>query len=88
MAPGGLLHRLPLAEGVQAEIQEPGRLAFLGRDQADDILVQALGHELLLDFRNEAFLVFLGRYVPDDLVHSMQRYIIFPYFSYLCISQN
>jgi hypothetical protein len=61
MAPGRDLHRLPLAEGFQAEFEKPVRLVLLVRDQADDILVQTLGDDVLIDMGLEAFGVFARR---------------------------
>jgi len=43
VGPGGLLHGLPVAEGLEAPFQEPFRFLFLGGDQADDVFVQAAG---------------------------------------------
>ena len=62
-------HRLPLAEGVQPEIQQPLRLLLQAGDRADDVLVQALGHEFLLDIRDKAFLVLsAGEFLYDFLL--------------------
>ena len=53
MAPGGHLHSLPLAKGIQAELQHPGGLFFALGDGAHDILIQPFREELLLDIGSE-----------------------------------
>ena len=39
--PGRLLHREPVAVGLQAPLEQPLRLVLLGGDQPDDVFVQA-----------------------------------------------
>jgi hypothetical protein len=63
MGPRRHLHGQPLAVGLQAEVEEPLRLALLLRYQPYDVLVQALGNELLLHLGLEAVLVLGGAYV-------------------------
>ena len=65
MAPLGLLHPLPFAECVQAEVQQPLRLLLLRGNEPYDVLVKSLGHILLLDLRDEAFLILPGRKISD-----------------------
>ena len=60
MPPGRDSHLLPFAEGIQTEIQQPLRLLFLGRNQTDNILVQALRDEFLVHVCHESVLVFLA----------------------------
>ena len=68
MGPAGHLHRLPFAERVQAELQEPVRLLLEPGDGTDDVLVQALGNEFLFHVRHEPFLVLPGGEFLYDLV--------------------
>ena len=44
-----LLHLQPGAIGLEPPVEHPLGLVLLGRDEADGVLVQALGRELLLD---------------------------------------
>jgi len=60
MAPGRRRHLLPFTEGVQAELQQPLRLALAGGNGADDLLTQAFGHKFLLDLRDKALLIVPG----------------------------
>ena len=69
-------HLPPLAERPQTELQQPVRLAFLGGNQADDVLVEALRHVLLGDFGHEAVLVLLGGEIPDQIIHRNTKIII------------
>ena len=59
MAPRGLLLRLPVAEGIQAEVEQPRGLALLPGNQAHDVLREALLENLRIDLRLEAVLVLL-----------------------------
>ena len=68
MGPAGHLHRLPFAERVQAELQEPVRLLLEAGDGTDDVFVQALGNEFLFHVRHEPFLVLPGGEFLYDLV--------------------
>ena len=49
-----LLHLQPGAIGLQPPVEHPLGLVLLGRDEADRVLVQALGRELLLDVRGRS----------------------------------
>ena len=59
VSPSGLLLRAPVAESLQAEVEEPLRLTFLLRDEAHHVLVQACRDDLGVDVGGEAVLVFL-----------------------------
>ena len=61
LGPGRLLQGQPALERLQPPLQHPFRLVLLGRDEADDVGVQALGRELLVDVGDEAVLVALQR---------------------------
>ena len=63
MGPRRHLHRKPLAVGLQAEVEEPLRLALLPGNQAYDVLVQPFGDKFLLHLGLEAVLVLGGAYV-------------------------
>ena len=58
-------HPLPDAECVQAPRQQPLRLALLGRDDPDDLLVQPRRDRLGVDVGDEAVLVVLIRKLLD-----------------------
>src|SRR6185369_4805758 len=69
----GLGHGHPAAVGAEPPLQHPLRLALLLRDEADDILVQALGGLDDLDGRLEAVLVLVDIDTPhlvDGLLYS------------------
>ena len=55
--PGGLLHGQPPTIGLEPPLGHPLRLGLLGRDEAHDILVQALGGLVGLDVGDESVLV-------------------------------
>ena len=59
--PGGLLHGQPVPVGLEAPFQQPLRLVLLGRNQADDVLVQAAGDGIGFDVGDEPPLIFLIR---------------------------
>ena len=61
MSPFRHLHLLPPSEGVQPELQEPLRFVFLGGNQPDDVLIQALRYELLLHVCNKTVFILLFR---------------------------
>ena len=54
------------AKGLEPPLEQPLRLVLLGRDQADDVLVEPLGHDVLLDVGDEPVLVFGVRQLFDD----------------------
>ena len=66
LGPGRLLHLQPAAIGLEAGLQHPGRLVLLVRDEADDVLVQALGRIFGLDVGREAVLVLVDVDVLDE----------------------
>lgn len=70
MPPGRFFHLLPFAEGVEPELKQPLRFLLAFGDMTYDILVQALGGELLLNVGDESFLVLLGGYVFEYFVHN------------------
>ena len=49
LGPVDLFHLEPGAIGLEPPVEHPLGLVLLGRDEADGVLVQALGRELLLD---------------------------------------
>ena len=55
--PVRLLHRQPVAVGLQAPLREPLRLFLLGGERPDDVLVQSGGQGLRGDVGDEAVLV-------------------------------
>ena len=65
MPPFRRRHFLPPGKCLQAEIQQPLRLGLLCGNKPDNVLIEALGHEFLVDFRDETFLVFLLRGAAD-----------------------
>ena len=66
--PAGLLHRLPVVEGLQPEVEEPLGLALLLGDESHDILVETLVDDFRRHVGGEAELVFLLGHLPDELV--------------------
>mmetsp|Transcript_11554 Transcript_11554/g.32417 ORF Transcript_11554/g.32417 Transcript_11554/m.32417 type:complete len:548 (+) Transcript_11554:2714-4357(+) len=63
--PIGLLHRQPLPERLEPEVQHPLRLVFLRANGAHDVLGQALGEHVRFDYCLEAVLVRLGEHLLD-----------------------
>src|ERR1039457_4779508 len=59
MRPPPPLHRHPMPNRLEPPLQHELRLILLGRDQADDVLVQARWRRVGLHVGNEAVLVFL-----------------------------
>jgi hypothetical protein len=59
VGPGGFRHGQPVAVGLEAELQEPLGLTFLGADEADGVLGQPRRRAIGLDVRHEAVFVFL-----------------------------
>jgi hypothetical protein len=57
LGPGRLVHGLPAFQRLEPPVQQPVRLALLGRDEADRVGAQADGCELLFDIGDEAVLV-------------------------------
>ena len=45
--------------GLQTPVQHEGRLVLLGRNQADDLLVEPARHGVSLDLGNKPVLIFL-----------------------------
>ncbi len=80
LGPVDLLHLQPGAIGLEPPFEHPLGLALLGGDEADRVLVEALGRELLLDVRGEAPLIILGQRlarfaVGDDFfVHAVRHW--------------
>ena len=60
-------HGLPLAQGVQAEFQQPLGFFLPGRYHTDDVFVQSLGNELLFNVCHKSFLVFSGSELLYDV---------------------
>ena len=58
--PVRLRHLPPAAEGGEPPFEHPFRLVLLGRDEADDVFVQALRRALHLDVGDEAVFVLLA----------------------------
>ena len=63
--PGRLLHADPAPVGLQPPLGHPLRLVLLGRDEADDVLVQSLRREVGLDVGREAVFVLVDVERPD-----------------------
>ena len=90
------LHGQPLAVGLQAEVEEPLRLALFLRYQPYNVLVQALGDELLLHLRLKAVLVLGGAYILKYVVFLAHIVLAFcksqtakmRIFSYLCMANS
>ena len=76
MSPVGHLHLLPFAECVQAEVQQPLRLAFPLGYHPDNVFVQAFGYKVLVHVRDEAFLIFFLRYVLEKFLLFIYIHII------------
>ena len=68
MSPCGLLEREPVAEGPEPEVEQPLRFAFLLRDEAYHLLVEALVNNVCLHIGGEAEFVLLVGYLLDKLV--------------------
>ena len=74
--PLGRGHLLPLAEGIQTELQEPLRLLLLRGNGAYDIFVQSLRDELLFYICNKTLAVLLLCRRREDVFffcHRLQR---------------
>ena len=63
MSPCGLRLFLPKAESLEAELKHPFGFPLLGRDQSDDVLVQAFLDDFSMYIRREAELIFLFGYL-------------------------
>jgi hypothetical protein len=57
VGPGRLIHRQPVAIGLEPPLEHELRLPLLLRDRTDDPLVQAARHRFGLDVGDEAVLV-------------------------------
>ena len=66
--PCGLLQLLPVAEGLQPERQHPLRLAFLLRNEPDDIFVEADWYDLGFNVGRETELILLLGYATHQFV--------------------
>ena len=56
----------PVTVGLEAEVEHPVGLAFLARDEADDVLVEAYGDDVGVDIGDEAvFIVAAGDVVEN-----------------------
>ena len=71
VSPRGLLHREPVAESLQAEVEHPFRLALLGRNEPHDVLVQSSVDYLCVYVGGEAELVFLFGHAAHKLVFAV-----------------
>ena len=69
MSPGRQRHGLPFAESIEAKIQQPLRLVFLGRNQTDNILIESLGDKLLLKLGRKTVLILALGYFFYDIFH-------------------
>ena len=96
MRPRRHFHGQPLAVGFQTEVEEPLRLALFLRYQPYNVLVQALGDELLLHLRLKAVLVLGGAYILKYVVFLAHIVLAFcksqtakmRIFSYLCMANS
>ena len=68
VAPSGLFQSEPVAVGIQAELQQPVRLALRHGDEAHDIFRQTLLDDVRLDVGGEAVLVLLLRHLAHKAV--------------------
>ena len=59
---------LPVAEGLQTEVEHPLGLSLLSGDEPNDILVQPFLDDFSMDIRREAELIFLFGYLTDKLI--------------------
>ena len=59
MSPRGLRHRLPVAEGLQAELEHPVGLALLLRDEAHHLLVKTFFNDVGMHVGGKAVFIFL-----------------------------
>ena len=59
MSPFGFCLLLPIAECLQAELEHPLGLPFLGRDEPNNILVQPFFYDFCMYVGREAELIFL-----------------------------
>src|SRR5204862_5159204 len=67
VAPYRLGHCPPDAVRLQPPLEQPRRLAFLLRNQADDVFAETARNDLLLDIGHEAVLVRAARELLNDL---------------------
>ena len=68
MAPVGLFHGEPVAEGLQTEVEHPLWFVLFLRDESHHLFVQSAGYHLGLHISGEAKFVFLFSHLSDNLV--------------------
>ena len=68
MPPLRLFHREPVAEGLQAELQQPVGLTLLLRDESHHVLAESHGNHLRRHVGGEAELILLFGYAAHQLV--------------------
>ena len=68
MSPLRLFHSLPVAEGLQAEVEHPLGLALLCRYKAHDILGQTVWYDFSVHVCGKAVFILLFRHAADKFV--------------------
>ncbi len=63
MRPRGHLQRLPMAESPEAELEQPLRFVFLGRDDADGLFVEPPVYSLCIYVGDKPVFVLAGRHL-------------------------
>ena len=75
MSPLRLLHREPVAECLQAELQQPVGFALLLRDEPNHILVESHRDYLSMHIGGEAELILLLRDAAHQLVVALRAVV-------------
>lgn len=69
MLPTGALHLVPLAVGLEAELEQPVRLAFFVRYQPYHLLAKTRRDDVAVDIAVESvFIVIAGGYAVEQFV--------------------
>lgn len=94
MSPCGFLLLLPVTESLQTEVEHPHGLAFLLRDQSDDILVQSFLNNVSMNIGGEAEFILLLRHLTYKIVvithcvtFGAQRYCFLPNFPKIIVKK-
>ena len=74
--PIGLFQGQPMAESLQAEVQQPLRFLFLPGNQADDVLIQAFRREIGFNVGHKAVFILLVCDFADDIFFRIRIHFI------------
>ena len=69
--PVGLFQRLPMAEGLQTELQQPFRFLFLLGNQANNVLIQTFRRKIGFNVGHEAVFILFACNFADNIVFRM-----------------